>query len=263
MTSSSGRLRTDTALSGRCVLVNGAGRGIGRGIALAAASRGASVMVTALRADEAGAVAAEIADRGDVAASASCDVTDESAVRRVVALTQERFGSLDAVVHNAVPPSAAEIDPIENPDDRIWHEQVAVGLRGLYHFARHTHDALRKSGGAFLVMVSKAGFTGVAEQASYAAVKGSQRGFIRALAREWGASGIRVNGLSPSAMTPALATYLAENPHMERDLIERAALRRLGDAEYDIGAAACFLIGSDSRFVTGQTLIVDGGGLMP
>ena len=255
--------RGASSLSGRVVLITGAGRGIGQGIAEAAASRGAHVVVSALTAVEAGEVAHAISASGRIARGVACDVTRRAAVEEAVRFAIDSFGRLDAVVHNATAAASAAFDEIDDIDEAAWEDQVAVALRGLFFLAQHARAALQRSGGSLLVLTSKAAFHGAARQPAYAAVKGAQRGLVKALAREWGPLGIRVNALSPSAMTPALERYLAANPEARDQIVHRAALRRFGDAEADIGAAACFLIGGDSAFVTGQTLVVDGGALMP
>lgn len=252
-----------SSLSERVVLVTGAGRGIGRGIADAAAARGARVIVTALTTAEARAGAAAIGASGRVARGIACDVTRNDAVAAALRFAVESFGRLDAVVHNATAANSAAFGELDDIDEADWEDQVSVALRGLFLLARHARRPLQDSRGSLLVLTSKAGFDGAPRQPAYAAVKGAQRGLVKALAREWGPHGIRVNALSPSAMTPALEAYLAANPGMRDRIVDRAALRRLGDAETDIGAAACFLIGGDSAFVTGQTLVVDGGALMP
>ena len=96
----------------------------------------------------------------------------------------------------------------------------------------------------------------------YSAVKGAQRALVKSLAWEWGHFGVRVNAVLPSAVTPALQAYLKREPHMRSLLLQRAALCRMGDAETDIGRALNFLVGSDSGFISGQTLTVNGGALM-
>ena len=249
-------------LAGRSVLVTGAATGLGRAISRAAAARGASVLVTALEAASAAAVVEEIAASGGEAASIACDVTDAAAVRAAVAFAVERFGRLDAVVHSATSAGSGDLAEIEDMSDAVWRGNIDVSLTGLFHLARESSAALEAAGGAMLVLTSTAAFKGAARQSAYAAVKGAQRGFVKALAREWGPSGVRVNALSPSALTPTLARFIDQNPAMRRVLLDRAALRRLGDPDGDIAPAACFLIGPDAAFVTGQTLIVDGGALM-
>jgi 3-oxoacyl-[acyl-carrier protein] reductase len=111
------------------------------------------------------------------------------------------------------------------------------------------------------VLTSPAGINGTATTAFYGVVKGAQRGFVTSLAREWGADGIRVNGLAPLAMTPALAASFRNNPGMQQRLTAVVPLGRFGDPEHDIGPAAVFLCSDGARYVTGQNLVVSGGRL--
>ena len=115
---------------------------------------------------------------------------------------------------------------------------------------------------AFILLTSPAGVEGSADRATYGAVKAGQRGFAKSLAREWGPIGIRVNCIGPVAMTPAMERAYAANPNLESRLNARIPLGRVGDPEADIGAAAVFLASEMSRYITGQTFIVDGGGFL-
>lgn len=251
------------SLLDRVVLVTGAGGGIGRGIALAAAERGARVIVTALTATEAGVVAAEIKARGGIAASIACDVTDPAQVATAIVFAVANHGGLHAVVHSATSRQSPTSVPIVHIDEESWDDHVAVALRGTFLLARSARSELAASAGSLLVLTSNAAFHGAPDLPAYACVKGAQRGLVKALAREWGPLGIRVNALSPLAATPAMVRYLELYPEAREPLLNRAALRRFGDPELDIGAAASFLIGPDARFITGHTLVADGGGLMP
>jgi NAD(P)-dependent dehydrogenase (short-subunit alcohol dehydrogenase family) len=110
-----------------------------------------------------------------------------------------------------------------------------------------------------LLLTSEAGFEGKARLPIYAAVKAAQRGFARALAREWGSDGIRVNCLAPLAASPAMERAFALDPAMQARVLGRNPLGALGEAVTDIGAAARFLLSDDARYVTGHTLMADGG----
>lgn len=245
------------------VLITGGGRGIGRGIARACARRGAQVVVTDIALADARDVADEIAAMGGVATALACDVTARDSVEAAVAGTVAAHGRLDCVVHNATSRHSPLSEPLDDIVEAHWDDLLAVGPRGAFLLATAARPHLAASGGSLLLLISNAAYHGAADLPAYAAVKGALRAMVKALAREWGPAGIRVNGLSPLAMTPALERYLALYPDAEAPLLDRAALRRFGDPESDIGTAATLLIGRDARFITGQTLIADGGGVMP
>lgn len=249
-------------LADRTVLVTGAGQGVGRGIALAAAAAGASVVVTARRPEAADEVVAEIEGRGGRAAPAVCDVTDAGQVTAAVDVAVDRFGGLDAAVHNATSPHSSHSAPLEDVGDEMWDELVAVALRGAFHLAVASAAALRERRGTLVLLTSTAAIEGSAPLPVYAAVKAAQRTMVKSLAREWGPSGVRVNALAPVAVTRAMADFFEREPEAAERLAERAALRRLGEPEADIGRALTFLVGPDSGFVTGQTLVVNGGAML-
>lgn len=250
------------SLSGRAVLITGASQGVGRGIALAAAGAGAAVAVTARRIEAARAVADEIGARGGRAIALSCDVGDRASVEAAVAAAIAAFGGLHGFVHNAVSHASSLPVPVEAIPDDNWDDQVRVSFRGTFHCAQAAFAALRESAGTFLVLTSNAGIEGNPTLAPYSAMKGAQRGFIKSLAREWGPMGIRVNGVSPVARTPAMDRFFAAHPDMVPVISSRAALGRIGDCEKDIGAGVAFLLGEESRFVSGQTLMLTGGAYM-
>lgn len=241
------------------VLVTGAGRGIGRGIAAACAAQGARVVVTALTIEEASAAAAGL----PTAMPAVCDVASRASVEAAIGTAIAAHGRLDCVVHNATSRYSPISEPLGAIVEAHWDDLVAVGATGAYRLATVARPHLAASGGSLLLLISNSAYHGAADLPAYSAVKGALRGMVKALAREWGPLGIRVNGLSPVGMTPAMENYLALYPEAREPLLARAALRRFGDPEDDVGAAATLLIGPAARFITGQTLIADGGGVMP
>jgi NAD(P)-dependent dehydrogenase (short-subunit alcohol dehydrogenase family) len=257
-------ISTAPTLAGRTVLVTGAGQGVGRGLALAAAAAGGSVVVTARRQAAVDEVVAEISDRGgaDRVAGAVCDVTDLAQVSAAVGVAVDRFGGLDAAVHNATSPSSSRSAVLEDVTDEQWDDLVAVALRGAFHLATASALALRERRGSLVILTSTAAIEGSGPLPAYAAVKAAQRAMVKSLAREWGPSGVRVNALAPVAVTRAMADFFEREPEAAERLAERAALRRLGEPEADIGRALTFLVGPDSSFVTGQTLVVNGGAML-
>jgi NAD(P)-dependent dehydrogenase (short-subunit alcohol dehydrogenase family) len=249
-------------LSGKTVMVTGASQGVGRGLALAAAAAGAAVVITARNLEAAEGVEAEIRSAGGQAMAYCCDVTDRTDVEAAVAATLERFGRLDALVHNATSRFSGRGAPLDKVTDEDWNDQVAVGLRAIFHCAQASFSALRSVGGSFIVLVSNAGIEGSLPLPVYSAIKGAQRGLVKSLAREWGPDGVRVNAIAPVAMTPAMGKFFDAQPEMRDYIKSGAALRRVGDPETDVGPVLNFLIGPDSAFITGQTLLVNGGATM-
>ena len=113
-----------------------------------------------------------------------------------------------------------------------------------------------------ILLTSPAGVEGSANLPVYATVKAAQRGILKSLAREWGPQGVRVNAIAPVARTPAMDAAVAVNPALEERLIARTPLGRLGDAAADIGPVAVFLASGRACYITGQTIVADGGGFL-
>ncbi len=247
-------------LDGRGVVVTGAGRGVGRGIALACAAAGADVIVASPGENGAETVA-EIEQRGGSAAWVRCDVTRGDDVRAVMAAARGRRG-VHVVVHNATSRRSSEPTRLEDLDGAAWEDHAAVSLRGAYHCARAGLPALPRDGGRFILMTSPAGMEGSTMLPAYGIVKGGLRGFAKSLAREWAPLGVTVNVVSPLAETPAMIAAAEQDPGLRPRLARRIPLGRMGDPEHDIAPAVVFLAGDGARYITGQTLVVDGGRFM-
>jgi 3-oxoacyl-[acyl-carrier protein] reductase len=246
------------ALDGRVAVVTGAGQGVGRGIALALASAGAAVVVAARRAETGEPVAEEVRARGVPAICVECDVADRGAVERMVARTVAELGGLDILVHNAI--KAPSPHRVETVDLAQWEELSTVTVWGSLHCARAAHPHLKASGrGRLLLLTSPAGVEGSSGLPLYGPVKAAQRTMAKSLAREWGPDAITVNCIGPVAVTPALEKAFAERPDLRERIESRTPLRRLGDPEADIGGVAVFLASDAAGYVTGQTIICDGG----
>jgi 3-oxoacyl-[acyl-carrier protein] reductase len=243
----------------RVVVVTGASGGVGRGIALACGAAGWRVWIAARREGEGSVAAREIDAAGGAGRFVACDVADGASVEHAIAEVVARDGRLDAVVHNATSGLSPKPTSLRDVPLAEVSDHLAVSLRGAYWLARATHPHLRAARGAFLMLTSEAGFEGKARLPVYAAAKAAQRGFVRALAREWGPDGIRVNCLAPLASSPAMERAFALDPAMQARVLGRNPLGALGDPVADIGVAARFLLSDDARYVTGQTLMADGG----
>jgi 3-oxoacyl-[acyl-carrier protein] reductase len=249
-------------LADRTVLVTGAGGGVGEGIALACAAHGANVVIAARRTETGDPVAAEIERRGGRSLSVRCDVTVRDDVDAAVDAAVSRFGSLDSMIHNALAPVGPPLGIEDVPDD-TWVSMKGTALRASYYCAQAAFSQLRDRRGTLILVTSAAGVEGSPYLPAYGVAKAAQRGLAKSLAREWGPLGIRVNCIGPVAMTPAMRVAAEKSPvFIDGLLIGRTALRRIGDPEPDIGPVAVFLASDLSRYMTGQTLMVDGGGFM-
>jgi NAD(P)-dependent dehydrogenase (short-subunit alcohol dehydrogenase family) len=247
-------------LEGKTLIVTGAGGGVGMGIALACATHGANVVIAARRVETGDEVAAEITRRGGNALSVRCDVTVAADVTAAVDAATDRFGGLDCLIHNAVAP-VGEPHKVEDVPDATWQAMMSTAVRASYYCAQAAFAQLKERGGTFILLTSAAGVEGSPYIPAYGVVKAAQRALAKSLAREWGPLGIRVNCIAPVAMTPAMAVSAQNSPvFLEGRLMDRTPLRRIGEPEPDIGPVAVFLASDLARYVTGQTIVVDGGG---
>jgi NAD(P)-dependent dehydrogenase (short-subunit alcohol dehydrogenase family) len=247
-------------LAGRVAVVTGAGQGIGKGIASAFASEGANVVVLDRDGETAARTAAECEARGADAMALGCDVAERDDVDSAVDAATDRFGRVDILVTCALPKLI--VQPFEQTDpgeiDTMWR----VGYLGVVNAMRACAPHLKEHGGAVINFGSGAGIHGSAGYASYAPVKEAVRAISRVAAREWGAFGVRVNVICPFARSEQFDEWAVQYPEQARMAAATTLLGRLGDCEADIGRCAVFLAGDDAAFVTGQTLMVDGGQTM-
>jgi NAD(P)-dependent dehydrogenase (short-subunit alcohol dehydrogenase family) len=246
-------------LDGRVVLVTGAAAGVGRGVAIAMSRAGAVVGIGVRRPEAAVGVAAEIEAAGGTAVVLQCDVIDGAQSADAIGRLVAEYGRLDAVVHNAVSNRSSEPTDFEHASLDLWEEHSSVTVRATWRLAVQAHPHLSAASGAYLLMTSPAGIEGSAPLPFYSAVKAAQRGFVRALAREWGPAGIRVNSVAPLAMSPALENLQQTDPERVKRIEGLVPLGRLGDPATDIGPPSVFLCSDEARYVTGQTLVVSGG----
>ena len=249
-----------TRLQGKTAIVTGGARGIGAHYSRALAAAGARVMIADI--EDGTALAAEIgAKHGkDSATSEHCDVSDEASVRQLVARTAERLGRIDILVNNAA--LYAKLSPrnFNEWDPEVWDRVMAINVRGPYLMVRHVapHMIAQKSG-KIINIASGAAYKGVPRMLPYVTSKGAMLAFTRALSRELGPHGIAVNSLSPGYILSD--TGLANATHVEEERVpvrNSRAFKRDGYPE-DLVGALVFLASSDSDFVTGQSLVVDGG----
>lgn len=247
-------------LQGRTALVTGAGGGIGRGLAQALAGAGANVVIAARRTATGNETLALIDAEGGRAICVQTDVARRGDVEAAVRATIASYGGLDIVVHNASSGQSSLPTKCEEIDDARWDEQYAIAIDAAFYLAQAAFAHLRDTGrGRFVILSSAQALHGGAMNPIYASVKSAQRGMVKALAREWGPHNVTVNAIAPAAETDASKAYFERNPQIRERILSAIPLRRMGDMRDDIGGAIVALASDSMRFVTGQTIPVDGG----
>lgn len=248
-------------LVGKSALITGAGQGIGLGIARAYAAAGVSLVITGRDEAKLERAAGELRALGATTVVSTGDSADPAAARRAVQLAVDRFGGLDVLVNNAQ--SSKPGVPLEDIDEATLRLTLESGLFGAFHHMQAAFPSMvARGGGSIINFGSREGIFGGVGFAAYAATKEAIRGLSRTAAREWGRHGIRVNVLCPAALSPTAVTYLDAHPAEAEMYRREIALGRFGDPEDDIGPTALFLASDASRYVTGQTINVDGGQMM-
>ena len=240
-------------LEGKVALVTGGARGIGRGIAFAMAAEGASVGVLDLREDLAQGTVEEIRASGGAAMSFGGDVAQRETFANAVNALQQAYGRFDILVNNAIWVRYGAISAI-TPE--MLARMVGTGFNSVVWGIQVGSEAMNE-GGSIINISSAAAFVGVPEAMVYAGVKSGVLGLTRSSAVELGPRGIRVNAVCPGSV-PTEGMKINVDPEMMATRIARTPLGRLGEAE-DIASAVMFLASSESSWVTGTSMLVDGG----
>ncbi|HLY31365.1 MAG TPA: glucose 1-dehydrogenase [Ktedonobacterales bacterium] len=245
-------------LDGQVALVTGGGRGIGKTIAGAFGEAGAKLVITGRRAEWLTPTAEELRGQGVACLDVVADVTKPDDVERATQAALDAYGQVDILVNNAGQTWGQPAE--EMPFDR-WRQVIDVNLNGMFLMSQHVgRTMLARGSGRIINIASVAGLmAGDAEGAKTIAYNTSKAGvinFTRALAMEWGRRGIRVNAIAPGWFPTRMASAVidAYRPRFEA----RTALGRLGDLD-ELKGVAIFLASSASSFITGQTIVVDGG----
>jgi NAD(P)-dependent dehydrogenase (short-subunit alcohol dehydrogenase family) len=240
-------------LDGKRVIVTGAAIGLGRAFALAFAKAGARVL--AVDVNEAG--AKETATMMDTIFAACCDITSTQSCKALADLALEKWGGLDVLVNNAALYGTLQRKPFAEIDEDVWDQVMAVNIKGVWQASRHLAPLMKTAGGGSVINIASATvFSGSPQWMHYVASKGAVIAMSRTMAKELGEDKIRVNVLAPGfTMTEASLGHM-ENARTYG--VERGALKRPAEVD-DIVGGALFLASPLSSYMTGQTMIIDGG----
>lgn len=238
-------------------VVTGAGRGIGRAIALRFAAAGADVVCVSRTAENAQKVADEVRALGRKAWPVALDVADAAAVAGGAEKILADCGRVDVLVNNA---GITRDGLLMRMSEADWDTVLNTNLRGAFLMTRALHrPMLRQRSGRIINIASVVGLMGNAGQCNYAASKAGLIGFTRAAAREFASRGVTVNAIAPGFIETDMTA--AVNETVRAELLKRIPLGRFGRAE-EVAAAALFLAGPSGAYITGQVLVVDGGMVM-
>ena len=243
------------SLENHVVIVTGGAAGIGAAITKVLVQRGASVLAVDIDKDAGAAIAASNPDK---IAFLLGDVADEAVAKNAVALATKTFGPLTGLVNNAY---ASRQKPLMELTKEDWALSFDTGFHATLHFMKAAYPSLVKTGGSIVNFGSGAAMLGLETQASYAAAKEAIRGLSRVAANEWAKDNIRVNIVSPKALTAGVAHWREAHPEHYAASVKLVPMGRFGDPEKDVAPIVAFLLSDDSRYMTGQTLMADGGSI--
>jgi len=245
-------------LEGRSAIITGAGAGIGRGIARCFAREGARITLAEIDREHGARTAREIEELGGEALFVPTDVGDRAQVEEAVRRTAERWGRVDVLVNNAW--SGSALARVEWMEDEALRRAFEIGTLGCFFAMRACHPHMRAQRyGRIVSMASLNGVNAHMYSVHYNMAKEALRALTRTAAREWAHRGITCNVICPAAETEASTALRRRAPELFAKVDAALPMGRLGDPERDIAPAALFLASEESRFVTGNTLFVDGG----
>lgn len=244
-------------LNGKTAIVTGAGRGIGKSIAIGLAETGADVVICSRTEKELLEVADSIKSHGSKVLAIPCDITKPEDIQNVIDETINEFGQIDILVNNA---GITVKKPAEDYALEDWNQILGVNLTGVFLFAQLAgRQMIKQKQGKIINISSVASETAVTGSIAYCASKGGVNMVTKTLAVEWAKYGVQVNGIAPAYIeTPLVETIKHTREGFAQKIEDRTPLNRMGKPDELIGAAV-FLASDASSYVTGDTIYVDGG----
>lgn len=246
------------SLEGQVALITGSTKGIGKAIARRMAEQGASVVISSRNQDACDEVAEEINEHGGAAFAKACNINYVEQLQELVAATRAHWGKIDILVCNAAlnPYFGSSQDIPDEAFDKIMHANIG-SVHRLCQLV--IPDMAARGGGAVVIVSSIGGLKGSDKLGAYAISKAADMQIARNLAVEWGGENVRVNCIAPGLIRTDFARALWENPEIYEDTVSKYPLRRIGEPD-EIAGAAVYLASPAGSFMTGQTLVIDGGG---
>ena len=245
-------------LNDKVAIVTGAARGLGKAMAEGLADVGADIVIPDIKVDLAEETAKELRQKGVEVLVTETDVTDQKAVKNMVNKTLDRFGKIDILMNNA---GIVIHEPAEEMTLDEWKEVIDVNLNGVYLCSREVAQPMieQESGNIINIASMSAKIVNYPQlQASYNASKAGVEHLTKSLAAEWAEHNIRVNAISPGYMRTDLTKKLEDEPYVQEEWIEPTPMKRMGEPE-ELKGAAVYLASEASSFMTGHTLVIDGG----
>jgi NAD(P)-dependent dehydrogenase (short-subunit alcohol dehydrogenase family) len=245
------------SLAGKTALVTGSSRGIGKAIAVAYARAGARVVVSSRKLDACNALVDQLKTEGLQAMAVACNISSKEQIAALVEQTEAAYGSVDVLVCNAaVNPYYGPMSEI--PDDAFTKVLQVNIVSNMWLVNRVAPGMAKKGGGSIVIISSIAGLTGSRVLGAYAVSKAADMQLARNLALEWGKQGIRTNCIAPGLVRTDFAKALWDNPATLKAALASSPLNAIGEPE-DIAGAALLLGSNAGRFITGTTIVIDGG----
>jgi 3-oxoacyl-[acyl-carrier protein] reductase len=247
------------SLEGKVAIVTGGGGGLGEGICGVLGAAGAAFAAVDVAREEAERVAEQVSSNGARCIAVEADVSDRRSTEAMVERVVGEFGGVDILVNNAAIYPSRPWTEIEGEE---WDRVLAVNLKGYFLGARAAFPHMRDRGhGRIINVASITFFIGWSGFLDYVSSKGAVIGFTRTLAREVGPEGVTVNAMSPGAFPTAAERVHPDQEALNRQILEAQCLKRRGTPE-DVGNLVAFLASDAASFITGQTIMIDGGWAM-
>ncbi len=246
-------------LDNKVAIVTGASRGIGEAIARGLASEGARVVISSRKIEGLERVAEEIKKNGGEATPIPAHTGKIEDIKNLVSKTVEKYGKIDILINNAA--TNPIFGPILDSEPPAWDKIFEVNVKGYFFLAKEVSHYMKDKGGVIINMASVAGYRPIPGLGVYSISKSAVIMLTRVLALEWAPLNIRVNALAPGVIKTRFSEALHSSPEIVDEILRNISIKRLGVPD-DIVGACLFLCSDLASYITGQTIVIDGGGVM-